>query len=323
MRVAAGIGVVGLWFRGLALAACGGGGSGEARPPTAPSTAIDLTATPAGPDDVVVARVDGRPVYGSCVAAQAAGRKVDRATALDDCVSLELLAGAALARGLDRDAELPAARRHAAAARLIDLEFRDRYRRWEDLPAAFRDPLFEQNRERLARPESRKSWYARVKLTKAERGGPRDAAAERAIRLLATALAGRTDLFKVDLDRELPRAVAAVDPSLPFEVGVGMPTERDVGLQEDFRLALFTIPEPGGISAPVRTPWGWDLILYSDYRRPPQLTEDELRAKLFPGARNAYWDAWVMAVVARHQVREVDDRTAFAAAIGAQSEPPP
>ena len=313
MRAGGGLGgVVGAL---VALAACGGG-SGEARPTVA--TPIDLTATAAGTADVIVARVDGRPVYGSCVAAQAAGRKVDRATALDDCVSLELLAGAALARGLDRDAALVAARKDAAARRLVDLDFRDRYRRWDDLPSDFRVPAFEQNRERMNRPESRKSWYARVKLTKDERGGPRDAAAERAIRLLAANLAGRVDLFKADLDRELPRAVAAIDPSLPFEVGIGMPTERDVGLQEDFRLALFTVPEPGGVTAPVRTPWGWDVILYADYRRPPQLTEDALEAKLFPEARQVYWDLWMTALARKHRVAAVDGDD-FAIALGDQN----
>jgi hypothetical protein len=301
------------------LVACGG--SGETRPAPV-TTAIDLTATPAGADDVIVARVDGRPVYGSCVAAQAAGRGVDRATALDDCVSLELLAGAALARGLDRDAELAAARRDAAATRLVDLEFRARYRQWDDLPSDFRAPLLEQNRERMKRPESRKSWYARVKVAPDERGGPRDAAAERAIRQLATNLGGRADLFKADLDRELPRAVAAVDATLPYEVGEGMPTERDFGLQEDFRLALFTVPEPGGISAPVRTPWGWDMVLYADYRRPPQLTEAELGAKLFPAARLAYWERWMMALVKKHQVGAAN-KDDLATALGERREPTP
>lgn len=284
--------------------ACGGGAAGPPAPPTGP---LDLTARPTGPDDVVVARVDGRPVYASCVIAQAAGRHVDRATALDDCVSFELLAGAAIARGHDRDPELAAAVRDAAAIRLIDVEVRGKIRGWDDVPAAIRDPLFEKNRERLALPESRSSWYARVKVPRADRGGPRDQAAERAIQALAAAIGSRADLFKADLDRALPAAVATVDPTLPYEVGRGEPTQADCCLQEDYRRALFTTSAPGQISAPVRTPWGWDMILFDDYRKPPKLTPAELGEKLFPTARLQYWGWWTDRLAQAHQAKVVDD----------------
>lgn len=289
----------------VGVVACGGGGAAE--PPASPGGPLDLTARPTGPDDLVVARVDGRPVYASCVIAQAAGRHVDRATALDDCVTFELLAGAAIARGRDRDPELAAAVRDAAAIRLIDVEVRAKIRQWGDLPAAIRDPIFEKNRERLNLPESRSSWYARVKVPKPDRGGPREQAAERAIRVLATAIGGRADLFKADLDRALPEAVNAVDPTLPYEVGRGEPTQLDCCLQDDYRRALFTTSAPGQISAPVRTPWGWDMILFDDYRVPPKLTPAELGDKLFPAARLQYWSWWTDGLAKAHEARVVDD----------------
>lgn len=292
--------------------ACGGGTADRGPAPTGPP---DLTARPADPTDLVVARVDGRPVYASCVAAQAAGRHVDRATALDDCVTLELLAGAAIARGLDRSPELAVAVRDAAATRLIDVELRAKIQRWSDLPAAFRAPLIEKNRVRMTATESRVSWYARVKVAKADRGGPRDQAAERAIRTLAEALGGRDDLFKADLEAGLPVAVRAVDPTLEYEVGWGPPSERDCCLQENYRAALFSVSTPGQVSAPTRTPWGWEMVLYVDYRRPTPMTEAELGDKLFPAARREYWGRWSNGLARDHHATVVDDQ-ALARAFG-------
>ncbi len=284
--------------------ACGGGGGARPAPAAGP---LDLTARPAGPDDPIVARVDGRPVYGSCVAAQAAGRHVDRATALDDCVGLELLAGAALARGLDRDPEVAATVRDAAATRLIDVELSAKIQRWEDLPASFRGPIFEKNRVRLNRSESRVSAFARVKVAKADRGGPREQAAQRAIEALAQAIGSRGDLFLADLEAALPAAVRSVDPTLAYEVGTGAPSERDCCLQDDYRRALFSVTTPGQIAAPVRTPWGWDMVLFVDYRIPAPMTEAELGAKLFPAARLEYWGHWSSDLARAHRATVIDD----------------
>lgn len=289
----------------MVLAACGGSGGGGA--PAAPAGPPDLTARPAGPDDLVVARVDGRPVYASCVAAQARGRHVDRATALADCVDLELLAGAAMARGLDRDPAVAAAGREAAATRLIDREFSGRYRTWNDLPAGYRDPLLAKNRDRMVRPESRASWLGRVKVSKAEAGTARDQLAERAIRAAWDQPHDRAHLFSTDLDRAVHAAAAAVDPTLQVEVAAAPPTARDFGAQKDYREALFTIGAIGMISAPTRTPWGWDLILFTDFRAPPPMTEADLVAKLFPAARRALWTRWSTELAVAHAAKVADD----------------
>ncbi len=78
----------------------------------------------------------------------------------------------------------------------------------------------------------------------------------------------------------LPAAVRSVDPTLAYEVGTGAPSERDCCLQDDYRRALFSVTTPGQIAAPVRTPWGWDMVLFVDYRIPAPMTEAELGAKL-------------------------------------------
>ncbi|MEZ4404606.1 MAG: hypothetical protein R3B06_31590 [Kofleriaceae bacterium] len=281
----------------VAAAACGGA------PAPAPTRGpIDVTAQPAGPDDPVVARVDGRPVYGSCVAAQARGRHLDRAAALAECVDLEVLAGAAVARGLDRDPDVAAARHDAGAVRLLDVAYRARFQRFDDLPASFRDPIFAKNRDRMVRPESRASYFARIEVDRAARPGPVDDAAKRAIDLAYAALAPRSDLFKQDLQPALDAAVAAVDPSLKTTVGLAAPTEQDFGLREYYRRALFSVDAIGRVAAPVASPWGWDMILYTDFRRPPPMTEAEFKAKLFTPARQAYFNQWLDGLARGHAV---------------------
>src|SRR5688500_12830444 len=102
----------------LVLSACGHGASTPPEPVrhVVPTTA---EAQPAGADDLVVARVDGRPVYGSCVRAQVAGLGVDVAAALDQCVAFELLAGAADAQGLRADEDVGDAWRREMVRALI------------------------------------------------------------------------------------------------------------------------------------------------------------------------------------------------------------
>ena len=97
---------------GSAAGGCGSSGSSGAGPTAA---APSLIATPPlTTDDAPVARVNGRTVWASCVAAQAgaitAGSEAERrAAALDQCIAFELLAQAAEARGLASTASICAA----------------------------------------------------------------------------------------------------------------------------------------------------------------------------------------------------------------------
>jgi hypothetical protein len=56
----------------------------------------------AAADDVVVALAAGRPVYGSCVAAQAERGHLSRDAALRECIDFELMAQEAERRGSRR-----------------------------------------------------------------------------------------------------------------------------------------------------------------------------------------------------------------------------
>ncbi|HZJ62609.1 MAG TPA: hypothetical protein VFD36_03745, partial [Kofleriaceae bacterium] len=89
----------------LAIAACGGSSN---PPPAPPATTVIATPRLTG-DDVEVARVNGRPVWSSCVATQAAaiaGAADRRRDALDQCVAAPV-GRARDRRGLGRDARAP------------------------------------------------------------------------------------------------------------------------------------------------------------------------------------------------------------------------
>src|SRR6185436_3442191 len=120
---------------------------------------------PAGPGDAIVATVDSRPVWGSCVAAQLARGGRSRRAALDECIDFELLAQAAEARGLGRapDPELERARRAAMVGRLVETGFEDRYRTPADLGATL-DRAVDALADQLDQPEFRASAFARVEV---------------------------------------------------------------------------------------------------------------------------------------------------------------
>src|SRR6185312_14250130 len=73
--------------------------------------------------DVVVATVDGRPIFAGDVARQARAEGVDRKAALDALVDAEVLAGEAARRGFDRDLEVRDETKGALVRRYLKLGF--------------------------------------------------------------------------------------------------------------------------------------------------------------------------------------------------------
>ena len=99
----------------LCAAACG-----SSSPPAQPAgPPAQLVAAPAGASDGVVAHVNGRPVYGSCVSAQAAAHKLDAKGALRECIDFELLAQAAEAKGLALDHDVAYATKTSLVSRVL------------------------------------------------------------------------------------------------------------------------------------------------------------------------------------------------------------
>src|SRR5688500_7421250 len=115
-----------IWL-GLALVATACGSASPPSPSPAASRA-GLVAPPAA-NDVEVARVNDRPVWGSCVATQAvSATPQDRDRALRDCIDFELLAQTAEQRGLAAMPEVNEAFRTALVDRVV-ADFEHRYQK--------------------------------------------------------------------------------------------------------------------------------------------------------------------------------------------------
>src|SRR5690349_5838184 len=84
----------------VALTACGSSSTPGTQPGATSGPPAPLVASPAGPQDVKVATVNGRPVYASCVQTQAA-RGASKQDALQQCIDFELLAQLSLQYATD------------------------------------------------------------------------------------------------------------------------------------------------------------------------------------------------------------------------------
>jgi hypothetical protein len=306
-----------LWAPLLALAACGD--AAPSRPPATTRT-LTLEATPAGPDDVIVARVDGRPVWGSCVAAQAAGRALTRDAALDECVALEVAAQEAERRGLAASPDVLEEADRVMAAALVDREVTDKVTSVADLPASLVEGVWKKNAWRAHRLEYRGSFFARIEVSQAE-GTPADLAAGAAARAAYATLEGRRDLFPADVEAAM-RATAG--PGMKVTAAGLEPATHGEGsrLQAYYNEPLFALDAIGEVTPPVRGPYGWDLILYTRRIDPLERSRDEVLAELFPALRVRWFLQWAHSLGERHQVRPLADDATVRAALGGE-EPAP
>jgi hypothetical protein len=267
--------------------ACGGAPESA---PAANTRAASPIATKSSPTDEIVAQVNGRPVWASCVAAQAAKNVREasaptteiaaRTRALDECIAFELLAQEADKRGLTDDAEVIDATRTALVNRVVEVGFEQRYAKAEDLGERF-DKWFRDNAFRMHRPELRGSAYLRVT-------GP-DETAKPAAQALYDQLANRTGMFAFDL-RPLAKKGT---PTIEYAVVADKAASE---LEPNYRATLFAIPEVGRVAPPVKTPWGWDVILWTGGLPPKETSREELVADAFPELRRAMFPVWVAQV---------------------------
>lgn len=267
----------------IVCAACGG--SSEPTPRTAPT--VSSIATPSGADDGIVARVNGRPVYGSCVAAQAAAHALDRAAALDECIGFELLAQEADRRGLASDPEVVDATRTALVNRVVEVEFEQRFRTAADLKEIL-DRQIERKKRMLDVPETRSSTYIRYNVP-ANAPPEVEARARQTIEQLVARLAAEPGLST----SHLADAAKQQFPAEKLEVAVIEPFPRR-GLVGPYANALFAIEEVGRIyPQAVRTPWGWDVILLTGIAPAHAYTREEAAELAFPEVRRGYFRYWV------------------------------
>jgi hypothetical protein len=274
----------------VATAACGGAPDVQPRPSGPPAV---LVAGASGPDDLVVAQVAGRPVWSSCVAAQAArdrtARPVDdkRKAALGECIDFELLAQAAEARGLTSAPEVIEATKTALVNRVVETGFEDHYRTPADLRPQI-DAMIDANREQMIRPERRLSTFVRVELAKGA-APDQEAAAHALADQVHDALVARGGLFARDL-HDVGDALATTT-KLPLKV-IDYKSSARTEFEDVFGDALFALDVGRPLSPPIRTPQGWDVILLTEVVPTKQYTRDEVAAIVFPELRRKQFVRW-------------------------------
>lgn len=287
------LGGLAAWLWG---AACGGEAQQEPGAPAAPAEELQA-ALPVAPaaGRVVVAEVDGVPVYGDCVAAQVRAHGADspdaRRAALAQCIDFEVLAQEAARRGLAAHPEVRRAQKTESVRRFIDEAFESRYPDPSSVLRADLDALYNELRRRYVRPEYRDSFYLRYQLPLAEHpeGSPTDVAAREVMQRVHAALAGRRDLTVEELQRIGTEAAGDVQ----LVTGDVRPIHRQDFIVEPYLAATFAIPEAGMVSPPFRTEWGWDIVLLERIHAALNMSPEEATGELFQILRRRLYMQWV------------------------------
>ncbi len=261
----------------LAIAACG---STATPTPTGPPASFDPK--PAT-DDVVVATVDGHPVWGACVQGQAA-RGADRRTALQQCVDFELMAQAAQRFATNPDVVL--ATHTAMVSQLVGHVYEDGYTQ----PAQFGgnwDMFVGKNMFHVRHEAYRGSSYVRVAVP--EHATPaQDEAAHQLADRIAAALAPERGLLGPQM-LALAQTVAGSTPLAHEDVP---PYRQGANIDKQYAAALFGIPEVGRASNAVRTKWGWDIVAWTDDVPATSPSDDEVVRELMPDVKRAFYTIW-------------------------------
>lgn len=258
-----------------------------------------LTAVPASRDDVQVATVNGRPVYGSCVATQA-GRGASRQEALDQCIAFELLAQRAEAYATDP--EVIAETRTALVNQLVTRDYENKLTKPADF-GAFWDKALERNKRLVDHGEARASAYARITVA-SEAPADEQARAKALAEEIAAATRDERGLTASHLE-DIAKQVVGSRGKVDF--AVVPPYLDEGGLDPTYAKPLFAIPEVGRTSAAVRTPWGWDVILFSERIAAEKLSQDEIVAKVLPDVKRSYFVTWANQIASKLSVKIYDE----------------
>ncbi|HEY5922685.1 MAG TPA: peptidylprolyl isomerase [Kofleriaceae bacterium] len=270
------------WLVVLVIACSGS----PAPPPARTGPPAAMTAT-AAPGDVQVATVEGRPVWGSCVTAQTT-RGATKQAALDQCIAFELMAIEADNRGLAVDRDVVIATRTALVSELVAREYETKYTKPEDFGNYWTRTL-ERNRTLFDHPEARGSVYARIEVPK-QAPPTADQQAKQLADELYAALATERGLMGPHVSQIAQRVIGSRGK---LKVAAVPPEVRTGRLHEAYLAALFAVPEVGRVSPPVRTPWGWDVVLWDSVVPEVHATPDELVKAALPEIKRGYFHYWV------------------------------
>jgi hypothetical protein len=273
----------------LLLAACG---SQTTPVPTPTGPAASMDEKPAA-SDVVVATVNGKPVYGSCLTAQGPHAR-SRQDALDQCIAFELMAQEAEARGIANDHEVAEATRTALVNQLVALDYEDKLHQPSDFGNVW-PQLYAKNKLRYDHPEYRGSAYARIDVPEGATPA-QDEAAHALANEIAAALKNERGLMPTQL-KDLAEHVVGTRAKVSYEI---VPPYTHIStLDIDYANALFAIPEIGRTSPATKTPWGWDVILYSDVVPEEHQPESKIVSETIPEAKRMFFPQWTNQVAQR------------------------
>jgi hypothetical protein len=271
----------------IGLAGCSSKPAGEALV-GAPASMI---APRASATDEIVATVDGKPVWGSCVAIQAK-RGATRQAALQQCVDFEVLAQTADHRGYASSPEVREATHTAMVSELVASAYEDGFTQ----PAQF-GPVWQQalaqGQWKISHENYRASSYVRVPVAEQATPTEVDAAKITADRI-AIALAHETGLMGPSL-LELAEKAA---PGIKID-HQDVTAYRAGALDTNYAAALFSLKEIGRASATVRTKWGWDVVVWTDDVPEAHPSQAEIDAKFLPDVKLGYFDHWVDSIAKR------------------------
>jgi hypothetical protein len=186
---------------------------------------------------------------------------------------------------------------------VIEVGFEQRYRTPADLAPQI-DQVLKTNPRLLHLPELRGSSFARFVVPK---GAPPDvdAGAHALADRLAAEVAGQTGLYGVHLADAARRT--GEGSGIKLDTADFRPSRRDA-LIDAYAEALYRIPEVGRASPAFRTPWGWDVVVWTGGSLAKERTRDEVVADLFPELRRRQFVLWANQIGKQLGVHiEIDD----------------
>jgi parvulin-like peptidyl-prolyl isomerase len=269
---------------------------GARHAPATPGDRSRLVAV-AADDDEVVAEVDGIPIRASQVVVQARAAGTDGHAALSALIDAEVLAGAALRRGLADDEEVREGVRAAEVRRLLRRDF-ERDTPAEHIPEQDLKKLYDLNKLRYDRDEAREVWHLLARAPAAS-SSPAERAQARAamVALRPRAVAAASD------DAFAALAAADAGTSLKAE---HLSFPRHGVVEDRFAEAAFAMHDPGQVSEVVESSYGYHLIRLVQVLRPRHVGLTEARAELLPSVwsswRRGELDRWMRDLVERTHV---------------------
>jgi hypothetical protein len=289
----------------MLLASLALGCDGTTTPPISPAAGPVEEATTGR---VVVAEVNGHPVFIDCVEARARANALSPQQALEECIDFELLAQAAEAGGYAAHPAARETRRRESARALIDQVFEREHQDPADIPRAALETLWARPpvHTRFNHPEYRFVYFARAQFAAKHADADKDARARAAMDELFRRARGKTldsrfDFFELaeQIASEYPDASVLIERR-PYN------TPLKGRANPAFAEAAFAIPERGKVSPPTRTPWGWDVIYLAKIEPLARATLDEVEAEIreiaFAGWRRQQFLTWSNALMNQHDI---------------------